>query len=722
MTERHQPRGDLVERPDDGREEPEHRHRNVLAAAGCSALPLDERGEIVERHVRRSADLDDLVDDVVAAEDPDGEGRHIVHGDVVGDGRPVAEDERPAFLPDTVGNHVIDPHVHERGRPQHHVGHAASPYCVFDVPLEPEDIDGLVRAQAAKRDVGEPPHACIPRGGAQVLVCREIDPARTRRARAHVVVGGRNDLVDALAGRVELRHVEHVHGGDFGAGALEIGQLVLAAGERPDGHAGGDQLAGNRTAQLAACAGDEDPALRHRRIIRPGPGILSAAVSRQRRSCSRTAEQWTRDLRHAARALRRAPGFTVMAVGTLGPGHRRQRRDVQRREHRAAEPAAVSAMPTGSCTSPAPRQARICRPSSASRASSSCSTRSSRRCSRTSAFYFGSRPRCAPATASNASGCRRRRARCSRRSAPGRSSAGFRSPADEDRVAVISHALWQSWFGGDPNVLGRTFFMAGSDRTVVGVMDPEFRFPSPNTLVWISSHVRPEGLTPGQFGVPLVARMAPGATPEAVANELTALARRLPERFGGSANYARIIAQHRAIVRPLDEAAARRRRRVRSGCCFAASAIVLLIACANVANLFMVRAEGRQRDLAVRRAIGADARAADSRADGRGDRRRRAGGRCSRSCIAALTLPAFLRAAPAGIPRLGDVAHHRMDDPVHARRRDLRGAGVRRRAGAPRVRRPSSRVSATAAAARRAGATGDATDWSPVRPRSRSCC
>ncbi len=72
-------------------------------------------------------------------------------------------------------------------------------------------------------------------------------------------------------------------------------------------------------------------------------------------------------------------------------------------------------------------------------------------------------------------------------------------PADEERVAVISYGLWQSWFGGDPNVLGRTFFMAGGDRTVVGVIDPEFRFPSPNTQVWISSYVRAEGLVPGRF-------------------------------------------------------------------------------------------------------------------------------------------------------------------------------------------------------------------------------
>ena len=85
-----------------------------------------------------------------------------------------------------------------------------------------------------------------------------------------------------------------------------------------------------------------------------------------------------------------------------------------------------------------------------------------------------------------------------------------------------------SWFGGDPGVIGRPITSPASNRTVVGVMGPEFRFPSDGTHAVDSSHVRAEGIVPGRFGVPLVARMAPGATPETVASELTALARRLP--------------------------------------------------------------------------------------------------------------------------------------------------------------------------------------------------
>jgi putative ABC transport system permease protein len=131
------------------------------------------------------------------------------------------------------------------------------------------------------------------------------------------------------------------------------------------------------------------------------------------------------------------------------------------------------------------------------------------------------------------------------------------------------------------------------------------------------------------------------------------LAKRLPERFGGPASYARLIGQHRAVVRPLLDrmlGSATRSMLVLLG----AVTIVLVIACANVANLFMVRAEGRHRDLAVRRAIGAT----------RSQLMRLqmaealvvallAGGLAV--LLAVLTLPLFLHAAPPDIPRLDQV-------------------------------------------------------------------
>lgn len=227
-------------------------------------------------------------------------------------------------------------------------------------------------------------------------------------------------------------------------------------------------------------------------------------------------------------------------------------------------------------------------------------------------------------------------------------------PEDEDRVVVISHALWTTWFGADPAILERSVWVFGEDRPVIGVMGPDFWFPDDGTLLWIPQVVRAEGIEPGRFGQPLVARMKPGTHRGALVAELETLARRLPERFGGSANYVHLIEQHRAVVRPLEE----QLLGAVSGplwVLLGSMAILLLIACANAANLFMVRAEKRQPDVAVRLALGA----------GRG---RLILSQLAETVIVAgfagvlavvlawLGVPLLLSAAPANVPRLSEVS------------------------------------------------------------------
>lgn len=230
-----------------------------------------------------------------------------------------------------------------------------------------------------------------------------------------------------------------------------------------------------------------------------------------------------------------------------------------------------------------------------------------------------------------------------------------RVPTESDEsVILISDRLWAEWFGRDPNIVGRTFFTAGAMRQVIGVMPRDFIFPDDGALLWVVSNFRPADVRPGNLGVPIIASLKPGVTTEQLATELTTISKELPERFGGSPNYARMIAAHRAVVTPALEVIVDPNVRTSLWVLLGAVGIVLLIACANVTNLFLVRVEGRQRDLAVRRALGA----------ARGEL---VGLQLSEGVVVALlagvlavgisavTMPLLLRSAPDGIPRLSGV-------------------------------------------------------------------
>ena len=146
--------------------------------------------------------------------------------------------------------------------------------------------------------------------------------------------------------------------------------------------------------------------------------------------------------------------------------------------------------------------------------------------------------------------------------------------------------------------------------------------------------------------------MKPGVTREQLGAELTRLSKELPARFGGSPNYARIIEQHSAVVEPVLDRLVGPTASTSLWVLLGAVTVVLLIACANVANLFLVRAEGRRRDLAVRRAIGAS-RAQLVRLQMIEAFLVALLAGVLAVILSAVTLPLFLRAAPEGIPRLG---------------------------------------------------------------------
>ncbi|HET6603587.1 MAG TPA: ABC transporter permease [Xanthomonadaceae bacterium] len=223
--------------------------------------------------------------------------------------------------------------------------------------------------------------------------------------------------------------------------------------------------------------------------------------------------------------------------------------------------------------------------------------------------------------------------------------------ADGDGAVVISDRLWAEWFGREPGVIGRSVLVFGEPRQVVGVLGSEFRFPNDDTLLWIPTTLEAADINQvGSFQMNLVGRLAPGATPDAVATELTALARELPGRFGGSAAYGRVIERFQAVLRPLEEQLLGPFARP-LWVLLGAAGLVLLIACANLANLLLVRADTRHRELAVRHALGAG-------------RRQLLRLQLAEALLVALmagalavvlawmSLPAMLALAPQGVPRL----------------------------------------------------------------------
>jgi putative ABC transport system permease protein len=164
-------------------------------------------------------------------------------------------------------------------------------------------------------------------------------------------------------------------------------------------------------------------------------------------------------------------------------------------------------------------------------------------------------------------------------------------------VAIVADVFWREQLGSDPGVVGRTIALNGAPHTIVGVMPPRFGFPD-NQPIWVPIAQAPDPATRGHRYLRVVGRLAPGATPQSAQAELESISRRLAER------YPETNAGIGARVVDFDEAWAGEVRPVLL-LMLGAVGFVLLIACSNVANLMLTRAAARQREIALRAALGA---------------------------------------------------------------------------------------------------------------------
>jgi putative ABC transport system permease protein len=178
-------------------------------------------------------------------------------------------------------------------------------------------------------------------------------------------------------------------------------------------------------------------------------------------------------------------------------------------------------------------------------------------------------------------------------------------PTETGRVVILSHALFQQRFGGDPSIINQRITLDGVSFTVIGVMPASFEFPIQNdpvelwtTIAGDASGSEPVTTQRGAHFLQVIARLKSGVTKEQAQAELTTIASRLEQQYPDT-NTRRSLRMEPALTALVGDV------RPALLILLGAVACVLLIACANVANLLLARATSRHKEMAIRSALGA---------------------------------------------------------------------------------------------------------------------
>jgi len=174
-------------------------------------------------------------------------------------------------------------------------------------------------------------------------------------------------------------------------------------------------------------------------------------------------------------------------------------------------------------------------------------------------------------------------------------------------VAILGDRLWHE-LGSDPQVVGHVLKIDGVPTQVIGVMPPGFAFPDLDTELWLPRRLDVERQSLAYLNDDAIALLAPGSTPQSVATDLGNLVHRLDRFYAARAAKILVNAGIAPIVKTLRDHQVGDLRAV-LWLLLGAVGCILAIACANVANLLIVRGEGRQRELAIHSALGAPRRA-----------------------------------------------------------------------------------------------------------------